>query len=248
MIEFAIVSPSFNNACWMMCHVNSVLSQTYPHWRLYYIDDASEDGTGELIDRFAAREDVQGRFRVIHNKTRKNSLANFYSVLHEIEPNHVVVCLDGDDFLAHPKVLERLASFYQEQNIWLTYGGISSASSLHEIRMFPYSQKVMEERAFRKVPFCASHLKSFYARLFQCIKKEDLLISGDFFPVCGDLAFMLPMLEMATKEHVRFVDEVLYKYNMENLICDYKVNCELVKYTTEYIRSLPSYESLSRLF
>ena len=46
---------------------------------------------------------------------------------------------------------------------------------------------------------------------------QDIMFEGKFVPVCGDVAIMLPMLEMAGF-HSRFIPEVLYIYNCDNQI------------------------------
>ncbi len=46
---------------------------------------------------------------------------------------------------------------------------------------------------------------------------------GIYLPMAGDVALIIPLLEMAG-EHVRYIDEVLYLYNRINPISDHKKN------------------------
>jgi glycosyltransferase involved in cell wall biosynthesis len=248
MITFVIVTASYNNEYWFMKNISSVIGQTYPHWSLHYIDDASEDSTGELIDIWTQAGPLQGKCRVVHNEKRKGSLENLYTTILGLDPHDVVVCLDGDDSFAHPKVLEKLASIYLDPSVWLTYGNLEPDPPVIECTFHPYPEEVCSQRTFREHPFLATHLKTFYAKLCQNIKKEDLMDSGIFFPVCGDAALMFPMLEMASKGHTRFVEEVLYTYNIANDLNDFKVNKHLVDDTSAKIRSLNRYEPIDALF
>jgi len=49
--SLVVVIPSFNNARWCRRNLESVLDQAYPLYRVIYIDDASTDGTPDLVDQ-----------------------------------------------------------------------------------------------------------------------------------------------------------------------------------------------------
>src|ERR1700730_12157659 len=51
-IEFVIVIPSYNNEKWCIGNLESVMTQTYPHFTVCYINDCSSDKTGELVDQY----------------------------------------------------------------------------------------------------------------------------------------------------------------------------------------------------
>ncbi len=247
-VEFAIVTPSYNNEYWCSKNLASVAEQTYPHWHLHYIDDASTDGTLEFVQMFIQNEALKNRCTLIHNVQRVGSLANFYSLIHTIDPHKVVVCLDGDDYFSRPDSLEVLAKAYQDPNIWLTYGSFDTDPQKPDICLHPYTKEVCEKNSFRDDTFSATHIKTFYAKLFQLIKKEDLLIQGQFFPVAGDMAFMFPMLEMASRGHIQFIKEILYIYNVSNPLNDWKYATHACQVADQYIRKKERYKPLERLF
>jgi glycosyltransferase involved in cell wall biosynthesis len=252
-VEFAIVVTSYNNEYWCSKNLTSIANQTYPHFHLYYTDDASSDTTGELAEIFMLSPALRDRSTFIRNKERQRALANIYNMIHQIDPHKVIVSVDGDDWLAHDQVLERLASIYANPDIWLTYGGFDSElSSVQSTESpwtkEPYPQSVCDENSFRSYTFYGLHLKTFYAKLFQKIKKEDLMYENEFFRVTWDLAFMLPMLEMASNGHIYFTREVLYIYNVGNPISDARIYREEAAKAAKYIRSLTRYEKLPKLF
>jgi hypothetical protein len=45
--------------------------------------------------------------------------------------------------------------------------------------------------------------------------------NGNFFRVAGDLAFMIPMFEIAGKKHSKFLDSLNYCYNDVNPLCNH---------------------------
>ena len=106
----------------------------------------------------------------------------------------------------------------------------------------------IEKNNFRNPPRgCPTHLKTFYAKLFKKIKKEDLLYKGSFYPMAWDTALMIPMLEMARERHL-FIPDILYVYNTTNTISDHRVDRSFQHMLDVFIRKLQPYEKLETLF
>jgi glycosyltransferase involved in cell wall biosynthesis len=248
-IEFVVLVPSYNNEKWCVQNLESIVNQTYPHWSLYYINDCSTDHTREIVDAFVKSHAIEHKCKIINNSTRKFGMANIYEAIHLIDPTKVIVLCDGDDWLADETVLEKLAEIYLDEKIWMTYGNYKTWPEDHGSCCAPIPEDVRINRAFRRYPWVASHLKTFYAKLFHLIKKEDFLWKqGMLFPVTYDLAIMFPMLEMASEDHFQFIPEVLYIYNIRNPLNVIKTNPRLQVELEYYIRSRQAYEPLKTLF
>lgn len=248
-IEFAIIVASYNNESWCQDNINSIASQEYPYFHLYYINDCSTDDTADLAEIFCSRnETLKGKYTLIHNKERKGSLTNIYETIHLIDPHKVIVCVDGDDKLAHEHVLDILAAVYKGPEVWLTYGSLDTEPSSDLVKRHPYPAEVLQKATFRDEPFLGSHLKTFYAKLFQKIEKKDLMWNGSFFPIAGDAAFMFPMLEMASPSHIHFIPDVLYIYNIYNQLSDAISNRKLQEEVGEAIRKHKRYAPLKQLW
>lgn len=254
IVEFYILTPSFNNAqkgpdgvplC--ISNIRSVQNQEYPYWHMYIIDDASSDGTGEIIERYVAAEGLGDKITVVRNAERKGAMENIYRTIHErmLHDEAVVVCLDGDDELIHPRVLKSLAVCYQNDDLWLTYGNFifSPSGSLGFCR--PYPDTVIARNAYRNYPWLASHLRTFKVWLFKKISREDCLYNGRFLEVNCDQAIMLPMLEMAGPQHHRCIEQPLYLYK-ETPINDFKVFTD--EYRTKVLRSIRTRAPYDRLY
>ncbi|MDB6081683.1 MAG: hypothetical protein JWO53_955 [Chlamydiia bacterium] len=242
-VEFAIVVPSYNNASWLSNNLHSIAEQTYPHFHLYYINDASTDDTGELAKLLVAQPGLQGKTTLIHNKERQGSLCNLYTTIHQIDPHMVVVTIDGDDWLSHPQVLEKVAAEYRDESVWMTYGNFES-----DPPGWRPSQPVLQSTYRNENGNWIIHLRTFYARLFQLIKREDLQYNGHFFPIAGDLAFLFPMFEMAHENHSRFINDVLYIYNIQNPLNDFRLHSDAQGFMELVIRERPQYKPLQKLF
>jgi glycosyltransferase involved in cell wall biosynthesis len=245
--KFVILICSYNNANYVKKNIYSAVNQNYNNFRVVYIDDASTDGTCDILKSFIHKNGWSSLVTVIKNETRKGgALANHYYAIHqEVLDNEIVLLLDGDDCLANRGVLTYLDRVYSHPNqeIWMTYGQFRGIQSGELGFCCQYPADVIRDHTFRQFVHFPSHLKTFYAWLFKKIKKEDLLYKGDFYKMTGDLAITLPLIEMA-KNHYKFIPEVLYWYNEGNPISDHQRSWDYQMELARYIRNLEPYQSL----
>ena len=242
--QMVIVIPSYNNADWYEKNLSSVFCQDYPHYQVVYIDDNSTDDTYNLVRQITTRCGKQKQVTLIKNSERRGALANIYHAVHDHCPdNAIVVMLDGDDWFAHNQVLSKVARAYQDKNVWVTYGQDTSYPPGNPGHSQKIPQWVIDQAAYRRYPWVTSHLRTCRAWLFKKIKKDDLTYQNDFFSVTWDMALLFPMLEMAAGR-IKFIDDVLYVYNMATPLNDYKTKFELQQMCHRYIRNKPSYTAL----
>jgi len=251
-IKIVVVVPSYNNGssnrniC--LSNLRSLAEQTYPYFVVCYTDDCSTDDTGKLVDEFVRQNHLENKFFVTHNTTRKGALENTYDMVRKIEGHKVVVVVDGDDSLAHPGVLQRIADVYKNPAVWLTFGNYKTYPNSLPSVCAPFPPWVMAKGAFRSYRWTASAPRTFYAKLFHYIQQKDLVWQDKFFSMAADLAYMFPMLEMASKGHIRFIPDILYLYYVANPINDFRVSLSLQLELDKIIRSYPPYQPLQSLF
>jgi glycosyltransferase involved in cell wall biosynthesis len=247
-VEFFVVIPSYNNCMWCEKNLESVFSQTYQNWKLFYVDDCSTDGTGFLVDRYVKARGMEQKCTVLHNPERRGAMANLYYAISQTAPRTVVVDLDGDDYLSDDAVLQTLADVYKDPAIWLTYGSYQYEPGGYRGVGEPLPKEVLDHASIRSYQrWVTSQLRTFYAALFHNIKKEDLMRDGHFFEIASDVALFIPMLEMASHGHIRYIDRIMYIYNYTNPLSDTNRR-ELQRTTDVYIRTLKPYEPLDQLF
>jgi glycosyltransferase involved in cell wall biosynthesis len=247
-IKFAIVIPSYNNEQWCIENIESCVTQRNSNFVIIYVDDCSTDNTGKLIDDYIQTHNLKDQIFVIHNQKRIGALANLYKVINSLDPHCIVVQVDGDDKLMHNRVLEKLTKVYKDPNIWLTWGDYATDNLFWTDFSYPFPSDVIKNQSYRSYPFVSQHLKTFYAGLFQQIKKEDLLYEGNFFQTTWDIAIMLPMIEMASPNHFRYIHEVLYWYRTTNPINDFRINKNLQEMLRKVIYAKKPYKPLDTLF
>lgn len=247
--HFVFIIPSYNNIKWYKNNLHSIFEQekTYTNWRVIYIDDCSKDGTGSAVLNYVKECGFEHKVTVQHNEINRGALANIYYAVHSCQDDEIVVLVDGDDWLNQRcPVLKILNDAYQDENVWMTYGQYTEYPSkvLGLCAKLPW--EVIEWNAHRKYRWVTSHLRTFYAGLFKRINKEDLLYEDDFYPMTWDLAIMFPMLEMAG-HHIKFITDILYIYNLDNPLNDWRKDYRLVVKLHNLIRQQQPYEPLKEL-
>jgi glycosyltransferase involved in cell wall biosynthesis len=249
---FVIVVPSYNNAEWVEKNLGSIVCQKYDNFRVIYVNDASTDNTLERVNDFIIQHQMAHRFDVVNNEVNKGGCENIYRAVNSCCDDEIVLLLDGDDWLAHDGVLARLNEIYANPSTWITYGSyIEYPTYGYTVANFAKKlpDTVVENNTVRnhtRKQWCLSHLRTFYAGLFKKIAIEDLQWDGKFFDASSDIAFMIPMVEMAGK-HAKYLDEIFYIYNRATPLNDNKVRSKRQLQLTEHILDLPPYIPQSKL-
>lgn len=247
--KFVILIASYNNEKYVKDNILSAL-QDYPeeYYRIIYIDDASTDTTYTLAQEIITTINKPHLITLIHNETNMGAQYNHWNTIQNfIDDDEIVVILDGDDLLAGGWVLAFLNDIYSNNDIWLTYGQYQELNDKHIGFNKPMPEHIVKHNNFREWPHIPSHLRTFYAKLYKKIKVTDLMLNGKFLPMCADMATMIPMIEMA-RDHFMFIPKVLYLYNDKNPISDWQKSRKLQQEIDHYIRRLPVYKPLTRLF
>jgi len=111
----SIVTPSYNQARYLEATIQSVLGQTYPHIEYIIIDGGSDDGSPEIIRKYADRlaywvsEPDQGQTDAINK--------GFAQAKGEL-----LAWLNSDDTYEPEAVAKAVAYLLQHPNVGLVYG------------------------------------------------------------------------------------------------------------------------------
>ena len=213
--HFTIVIPAYNCEDWVDWNLNSALRQEYDNYDIVYVDDCSTDDTFKRASSIL--EESEKKFTIVSNNKNQKALYNLYTQIHNAKDGTVIVTLDGDDALAGTNVLNILNELYKDPNCWMTVG-----SYVQNDNYMVVSPSVSEDywnQNIRQAPWSFSHLRTFRKELFCKIEEKDLKDLDDRFYKCTfDRAMMYPMVEMAGKDRVRLVKDILYIYNRKNPI------------------------------
>ena len=238
---FVIVISSYNNSAYIDKNLGSACSQEYPNYRIIYIDDHSGDKTRRMARKWRKKSGV--KFDLYRNHRRLGSLVNMIHAVKRCRDDEIIVVLDGDDWFPHKKVLARLNQYYQNEDVWLTYGQYKEYPQNIEGMSRPFNLDVLKKGKVRKFGWHTSHLRTYYAGLFKKIDHHDLKKDGEYYTVGTDVAVMYPMMDMA-REHAIYIPEIMYIYNRHNPINVRKLGGMGQFEVLRYIRHLPPYKAL----
>jgi glycosyltransferase involved in cell wall biosynthesis len=230
---FLVVIPSYNALPWLERCLESVATQAYDDFSVILIDDASTDPahTKLCYDWCAA---ARGR-HLIANPTNRKMPYNLWFALQVVRPNDddVILLVDGDDWLPHSYVLQTLADYFKDPELWLTYGSYTRYPdpTFMPNPAKPYPEEAVTKRAFRGWGNnLYNHPLAFRGHLWKRVEEWELKHDdGNWFQAAYDHAIMMPMLDLAAGPPVRFkcLPEVLYTYNEGNPGSECRISAEV---------------------
>jgi glycosyltransferase involved in cell wall biosynthesis len=104
----SIVLPTHNGARYIGLSIQSCLDQTYSHWELLIVDDASTDETPSLIAEFAARDSRVQVFRHADNHKLPAALNTGFA-----HAQGEYLTWTSDDNYYHPQALAEMVAFLE---------------------------------------------------------------------------------------------------------------------------------------
>lgn len=215
--------------------------QTYDNWDGIVADDASTDNTVSAI-----KSRIPNNMKIIINKKRKRILANQYHAVSICKPadEDVIVIVDGDDRLFTEDSLKKLAEYYENPDVWMTYGSYI---------IFPSGKRGVDPVAvpkdfdFRRGKWILSHLRTYKYFLWKNILLEDLKSkeTDDFFGAAVDFCTMKPMAEMAGWEHIKYIPDILYVYN-QGISKKDRIHCKIQLILGREVLAKPRYRKRTK--
>ena len=112
----SVIVPCYNMEKYIANTIESVQRQTYSHWELLIVDDASTDKTADIVKNHQ-KQDNRIRFFV---KTKNSGIADSRNLCIKMAKGRFLAFLDSDD-LWHPEKLEQQLQFMMERNIGFSY-------------------------------------------------------------------------------------------------------------------------------
>lgn len=215
--RLVVLTTAYNCDKYIEKCLDSIKSQKYTNFVCYILDDLSTDKTVKLVNKYTYP--VDKRFLLSVNSEKKYQPGNYDQIIRNttlVNDDDIIVEVDGDDYLPDDEVFNRVVGYYSNPNVWITYGQFKYTNGSMG---FALPVDISKSRTDR---FTVTHLRTWRAKLWKHIKPEDLKVNGKYPEAAGDIFFMLPMVEMAGKEHTLYCTDVNYIYNFDNPIGDSK--------------------------
>ena len=121
----SIVIPVYNAAQYLKETIQSVTNQTYPHWELVFVDDASSDDSLSMLKEFAKKYPGEQNIKVMSLPENKGPAEARNAGIHAAEGNFLTF-LDSDDVWDKTK-LEKQLNFMKEKQCAFSFTGYEFA-------------------------------------------------------------------------------------------------------------------------
>lgn len=127
----SVIMPCYNMEKYISDTIASVRKQTFPHWELVIVDDASTDRTVDIVKSYQNQDD-RIRFFV---KPTHSGIADTRNQCLKMAQGRYLAFLDSDD-VWYPEKLEQQLQFMTERNIGFSYSSYDciddSGNPLHK--------------------------------------------------------------------------------------------------------------------
>lgn len=215
MKKISVIVPVYNTKSYLKRCLQSIADQTYNNLEIICIDDGSTDGSENVVDYFAAKDD---RFVVRHQKNGGESNARNVGI--DLVTGDYVTYVDCDDWL-EPNMYEILVDLMEKNNVDMSACGYSKDTidsiepavntgkiksgvwNQHDLMLYVYKRD--SYRAVTGYIWCKLYKKKIlqdeYGNWIRF--NEDLVLGGDI------LYFAEVALHTNT---VAYVDKPLYHY------------------------------------
>lgn len=186
----SVIVPVYNTKAYLDRCVQSILSQTYTNLEVLLVDDGSKDGSGELCDELAAKDD---RIMVLHKENGGSSSARNLGLAKA--KGEYIGFVDSDDYIS-PEMYGLLQAAIEKYDTNVAQIGRDEideqGNRLPDICIPPKEEQLIGSRDFLKELLMHRGDCSFCTKLFR--KK---VLEGKKFPVGAlneDFHFLVHLL------------------------------------------------------
>ena len=203
----SVIVPVYNMEKYLPKCLDSILGQTYKNLEIILVDDGSSDGSGDLCDRYAAK-DI--RIKVIHQNNKGVSGARNVGL--DLASGEYIGFVDPDDYIA-PKMYELLLKHILQDgadiatcgNVTLKPDGKRILGRFATQTAHLYTDNVIWLKDF--LPYEANHVlwnKLFRKEIIGQVRLDETLVRGD------DLEFLVRLF--AEPLRITYFPHALYYY------------------------------------
>ena len=229
-----VVSTFYNCKDYIARCIESIAAQDYTNYQVYLVDDASNDGTLQLVEQLLEDlpDNIRSKFELIPNGVNMGAVYNQVAVIRLIQDSEtIVMIIDGDDSLVNDNNIFSYYNTVYDGSTEFTYGSCRSVVDNIPLISQPYPKHIKQARAYRQhrfnwnMPY--THLRTFKQRLINNIPDSNFQdADGNWFKAGGDGATFYSLIEVADPNKVKCLQEVVYNYNDASPYNDYKINSQ----------------------
>lgn len=218
--EITVLMSVFNCEKYVAQSIESILGQTYENIKFLIINDASEDNTPQICEKYSKKDD---RISLMHNKNNLGLTKSLNKLL-EIASTEIIARQDGDD-ISHKNRFELQIDFMQKKRLDFVY----SRSVINQ------TGKIIPKISYYLPQNLIVKFKNPYIHGTMMGKRKIIKNLGNYdenFLYSQDYKLITEILR--NKYKVEIMKKVLYESNFDNNISTLKK--EEQKYYAECVR------------
>lgn len=191
----SVLIPTYNSAEFVKDTVKSIMNQTYQNIEIVITDDASTDGTIEILEKL---EKEDKRIKLTKNKKNLGITDNMNSGIHKCNGEYIAI-LDGDDWAYPYRIEEQVKVMEDNPKVVLCSGYMDICDedlNIQTTRSYPLSDDEIRKAMVRYDPI--SHTTSMW-------RKDALLKTGLYskkFPICRDYDLIVRISEFGEYQNI----------------------------------------------
>ena len=205
-----IIVPVYNAEAVLSRCLDSLLAQTYENWQALLINDASGDGSGEILRQYASRD---ARFVPVNRPENGGAAAARNTGLAMLDAAYTAF-LDADDYLE---------STFLQKTVEKALAADADIVQARFVYDYPDGRRITPAGAFKEDVTCEGRgLRKVYWRMLTGINMNHVCIKLIRTPLLAGLTFDgtlrtaedldLIMRVLTGVRRYCFIDEVLYHY------------------------------------
>lgn len=212
-VEISVIVPAHNIENYIKKCLDSIAIQKFKSIEIIVVDDASEDSTGEIIDKFSQ---IDSRLKKITISSASGNPGTVRNIGLEVARGSYITFVDGDDWIDSEYFSRLKASVVDKTDI--VYSRAFIREEVNNSRIFNFNVPKLQnlDNNSRIGLINSSFFSNIWGRLY---KREFLIKHSIIFPkmyVSEDLTFSLVCAFFAQSISVADTQGYHYRYNRPN--------------------------------
>ncbi len=145
-----IIMPNYNKGKFVDKAIQSVLNQTYTNWKLYVVDDNSNDNSAEVLKKFKKKSKI----KIFYLKKNKGPSYCRNLILKKAKSKYIAF-LDSDDYWTKNK-LKLQINFMKKNKYFFTFTDYIPMIQNNNIQKFLKATKINETFYFKNFIYNSS--------------------------------------------------------------------------------------------
>ncbi|MCD6459745.1 glycosyltransferase [bacterium] len=224
--------------------LQSVYEQDYNCYNHFIINDASDDFTAEIIEKWIKNHH---NHKVVYrlNDTKKGYGQCCVDYFAYAIASAIIIELNHKIRIKEKDYLSCLNKVYFDRDVLMTYT-MFKYKQVHKTHLLQkFESAILDKKLFRDSMWVTEYLYSFRKKLFCFIKEESLIDqqTGKYHDKFWRLSYILPLLEIAA-DRLRYIDKNIYLDEKEDYFR--KIDTKHTEYK-QIINNIPKHSPINNL-